>query len=157
MAIVAQASFALEHVNYLVRIGTASTPTVVCLRSLSCVYNADWALSLAKWLSPEDERKLGFEQDEDEETTGQDLHPRRLTKIEQKPKRIRQQRLYKPRVRKMTKMTKKPYDMIDLSDDKPEEAKREEETILAEDSLQVPEVDVIEKFSLFRLSMVYGE
>ncbi|KAL2614246.1 hypothetical protein R1flu_025938 [Riccia fluitans] len=60
----------------------------------------------------------------------------------------------KPRARKKMKMTKKPYDTIDLSDDEPQEAKREEETILAEVTSHVPKADVIEKF---RMSMVYGE
>ncbi|KAL2612113.1 hypothetical protein R1flu_023805 [Riccia fluitans] len=51
-------------------------------------------------------------------------------------------------------MTKKPFDIVDLSDDELQEAKREEETILAEDTLQVPKADVIEKFMM---SMAYGK
>ncbi|KAL2623788.1 hypothetical protein R1flu_008033 [Riccia fluitans] len=50
-------------------------------------------------------------------------------------------------------MTKIPHETIDLSDES-QEAKKEEEIILAEDTLQAPEVDAIEKF---QLSMIYDE
>ncbi|KAL2654160.1 hypothetical protein R1flu_022288 [Riccia fluitans] len=58
----------------------------------------------------------------------------------------------KPRTRKKTKMTKKG--MIDLSDEEPQEAKREEETVYAEGTLQAPETDDINNF---KKSMAYGE
>ncbi|KAL2642963.1 hypothetical protein R1flu_010550 [Riccia fluitans] len=45
-------------------------------------------------------------------------------------------------------------DTIDLSDDEPQEVKKEEETVLAEGTSQVPEADVIENF---KKSMVYGK
>ncbi|KAL2609972.1 hypothetical protein R1flu_028545 [Riccia fluitans] len=49
-------------------------------------------------------------------------------------------------------MTKK--EMHDLSDEEPQEAKREEETIFAKGTLQAPKTDVIDNF---RKSMTYGE
>ncbi|KAL2649960.1 hypothetical protein R1flu_018088 [Riccia fluitans] len=157
-----------------------------------------------KWLSPEDERKLGFVHDEDEVADEVGPSSRRADKVrakgeeetaaetsvkskekvpeeeeevpanaepnpdedelnaeaEPEQRRSKQRQSLpktstdKPRARKKTKMTMKPYDMIDLSNDEPQEAKREEETILAEDTSQVPEADVIEKF---RMSMVHGE
>ncbi|KAL2631496.1 hypothetical protein R1flu_016182 [Riccia fluitans] len=58
----------------------------------------------------------------------------------------------KPKSRKKMKMSKK--DTIDLSDDELQEAKREEETVLAEGTSQAPETEVIENF---RKSMVYDE
>ncbi|KAL2622177.1 hypothetical protein R1flu_002382 [Riccia fluitans] len=51
----------------------------------------------------------------------------------------------KPKARKKTR---KPYDTIELSDDEPQDAKREEETILAKDTLPIPKTDAIEKFML---------
>ncbi|KAL2633587.1 hypothetical protein R1flu_005066 [Riccia fluitans] len=60
----------------------------------------------------------------------------------------------KPKARKKMMKTKTPHDTIDLSDNEPQEAKSEEGTILAEDTLQPLEADAIEKF---RLSMVYSE
>ncbi|KAL2651035.1 hypothetical protein R1flu_019163 [Riccia fluitans] len=58
----------------------------------------------------------------------------------------------KPKARKKTKMTNK--DMIDLSNDDPQEAKREEETVFAERTLQIPKSDMIDNFMK---SMTYGE
>ncbi|KAL2624138.1 hypothetical protein R1flu_008383 [Riccia fluitans] len=57
----------------------------------------------------------------------------------------------KPKARKKTKMMKN--DMIDLSDDEPQEVKREE-TILAKGTSQIPEIDIIDNF---KKSMTYGE
>ncbi|KAL2645233.1 hypothetical protein R1flu_012820 [Riccia fluitans] len=51
-------------------------------------------------------------------------------------------------------MTKQPFNTIKLSDDEPQEEKREEESLLAEDTSSIPEADEIEKF---RLSMVYSK
>ncbi|KAL2633948.1 hypothetical protein R1flu_005427 [Riccia fluitans] len=57
-----------------------------------------------------------------------------------------------PQSRKKMKMPEK--DTIELSDDEPQEAKREEETVLTEGTSQVLETNMIENF---RKSMVYGE
>ncbi|KAL2644464.1 hypothetical protein R1flu_012051 [Riccia fluitans] len=55
--------------------------------------------------------------------------------------------------RKNTKVMKKPCETIDLSDEL-QEAKWEEETVLPEDTSQLPEFNIIEKFCL---SLAYGE
>ncbi|KAL2608708.1 hypothetical protein R1flu_027281 [Riccia fluitans] len=59
----------------------------------------------------------------------------------------------KSKARKKVMKTKKRHDTIELSDNKPQEAKRKEGTILAEDTSPIPKADEIEKF---RMSMVYG-
>ncbi|KAL2649557.1 hypothetical protein R1flu_017685 [Riccia fluitans] len=152
-----------------------------------------------KWLSHEDERKLGFVQEEDKEAdkagpsspkadkvraeAKEETAAETSAKVKGKVPEVEEEVLAttelvldeadpnaeveserrqslpktltdKPRARKKTKMTKKLYNTIKLSDEELQEAKREEETILAEDTSQVPEVDMIEKF---RMSMVYGE
>ncbi|KAL2644893.1 hypothetical protein R1flu_012480 [Riccia fluitans] len=58
----------------------------------------------------------------------------------------------KLKAKKKTKIMRK--DTIDLSDDKLQEAKREEETIFTEGTSQIPETDVIDNF---KKSMTYGE
>ncbi|KAL2610920.1 hypothetical protein R1flu_022612 [Riccia fluitans] len=122
-----------------------------------------------KWLSPEDEKKLGFVRDVDEEAKDKEPSSPKADKvrveakevpqvetlpnapeedepiiaepipdeedpnIKVEPKQRRSKRRQsspliptnKPKARRKTKMTKK--DMIDISEEEPQEAKREEE------------------------------
>ncbi|KAL2633955.1 hypothetical protein R1flu_005434 [Riccia fluitans] len=59
----------------------------------------------------------------------------------------------RPKLRRKTKVTKKPCETIELSNES-QEAKQEEETALPEDSLQLLESHIIEQFCL---SLAYGE
>ncbi|KAL2632182.1 hypothetical protein R1flu_016868 [Riccia fluitans] len=86
----------------------------------------------------------------DEDDPNSEVKPKQRTSKQRQssPKSL----MDKPKSRKKMKMPKR--DTIDLSDDKQQKVKREEETVLAKLTLQAPETDVIENF---RISMVYGE
>ncbi|KAL2633881.1 hypothetical protein R1flu_005360 [Riccia fluitans] len=152
-----------------------------------------------KWLSPEDEKKLGFVRDEDKEADNKEPSSPNAEEVRAESKEVtpmeisakvpkeeeepntanpipegdlnaeaeteRRRRKFKvqrqsspetptdkPQARKKTKMTKKG--MIDLSDEEPQEAKKEEKTIFAEGTLQALETNIIDNF---RKSMTYGE
>ncbi|KAL2632107.1 hypothetical protein R1flu_016793 [Riccia fluitans] len=59
----------------------------------------------------------------------------------------------KPKSKRKQNATKTPCETIDLRDGS-QEAKQEEETVLPEDTSQLPETDIIEQL---QLSLAYGE